>query len=124
MNCTIEVLENPNFSHLCLSGSSSLPLEKKLIDEICEIILAQAKPLVLIDVSSLPSDTTITKDFYDASEVARMLRGKIHKLSILESERRKDFIAFFENVTRNRGLYVRMFFDKIEAIAWLINPEA
>ena len=54
----------------------------------------------------------------------RILRGKVLKLAILETQKRKDFIAFFESVARNRGLYVRMFFDKTEAIAWLINPEA
>jgi len=95
MSCTIETLENPDLLHLRLSGSSSLPLEKKVIVEICEIILAQTSPLVLIDVSDLPSDTTITEGFYDASEVARMLRGKVHRLSFLEAEKRKEFIAFF-----------------------------
>ena len=122
MKCTIEILENPDFSHLRLSGLSSLPLEKKFIKEVCEIIISKANPLVLIDVSSLPPDTTITEDFYDASKVARMLGGKIRKLAILETEKRKDFIEFFETVARNRGLFVKIFFDETEAIAWLKQP--
>lgn len=119
MKCTIETLENPNFFHLRLSCSSSLPLEKGLIEEICEIIIVQDKPLVLIDVSNLSADTTIADDFYDASKLARKLRGRVHRLAILETKRRKKFVDFFETVAKNRGLNISAFFDEAKAVAWL-----
>jgi len=74
MSYTVETLENPDLLHLRLHGLYSLLNSEKSINDICETILAHINPLVLIDVSLFLSDTTITNDYYDASNMAQMLR--------------------------------------------------
>jgi len=37
----------------------------------------------------------------------------------LETEERRELIAFYETVAYNRGLEVKIFCDEAEAITWL-----
>lgn len=105
--------------YLRLHGSYSLLNSEIFINDIYETILAHTNPLVLIDVSLFPSDTTITNYDDDVSNLAQMLRIKVRKLVVLETEERREFIAFYETVAINRGLDVKIFCDEAEAFTWL-----
>ena len=91
--------------------------------ESFEIIAAMAKERgaqrVLIDASAITGDMP-DLDRYDLGKQAVSLFGNVERIAVVRGPNIR-YTGFAFEVAQNRGLGVRAFADRAEAVAWLAS---
>lgn len=91
-------------------------------NEGAAIIKQQKLIRCLLDHSNLDDYVLQTLEIYNLPSRYRKL-GISHavKLAVIAQEKLRANIKFFEDVCRNNGYQVSMFFSEAEAVAWLFG---
>jgi hypothetical protein len=92
---------------------------RRSLEEVAEIHREQGLSRVFVDATqetSLPSTLPLFEFGSALSESLRVL-----KFAVAVAPTLKDDFAFLEDVTRNRGMQVRMFDSSDAALAWLLE---
>lgn len=121
MTYELEVIENPDYLRLELTGILTKDGGKELVDEVAAALLGSEHELILIDVRKLDLETSLIQDHQQASYAASKFSGKRHKIAQLTSETNLKADEFFETVGYNRGLNSRTFTVESDAIDWLVK---
>lgn len=76
------------------------------------------------------SELTVPPSFFDLADLVGTIIGDTvpftfrEAVVLPEKERSRLSVRFFETISRNRGLNVRIFATRDDALAWLLNPSA
>jgi hypothetical protein len=76
---------------------------------------------ILCDERELEYRLNVT-DTYRLGEYASEIARRFDKIAIVTVEGDEEIMRFWEDVTFNRGINVRVFFSEKEAVAWLSAP--
>ena len=119
MSENIEIVLTEDYLLVTLSGAFSTAAAMKSVDALKEVCgKAGSCTKVLFDLRVMTGEMPIFDKYKIGQYGAELLPGTI-RIAMLG---REDQIApdkFFENVAVNRGLTLKVFTDKQEALAWL-----
>jgi len=120
-----EIKYNSDFSYVEVIsiGEFSIDDYQLQIEEVAQFGRKNNTFLFLIDNVQLVNTASIT-DIYKIPKFYKDSAPEIElKVAALfpESSRRKESISFYENICVNQGLNVKTFFDRTEALSWLLS---
>lgn len=89
--------------------------------KLIELLRSNPSPtnLLMIDVRLLQFRASVTNTFFRASAIPNDVKSL--NVAIIENDEYKDKGTITENMYRNNGLNMRVFFDKGEAESWFIT---
>jgi hypothetical protein len=103
-------------------GTYSFESYKKRMDASVHGCLDRNQTLLLVDITGLvgypPSIAERHKIGVYGAELSRDLK-KVAVVALFEQVGEEPFASV---VARNRGLRIRVFLDRAEAVAWLLDP--
>lgn len=120
----VRVLEDHPVVETCYTGRLSADELAAAVRETLAAARAHNEVLVLGDCTGLEGGHSIfdlfaTVDLVIASGLAGRMREAVLLPSLPES---LETVHFWETACRNRGLCVRIFADRQEALHWLLHP--
>ncbi len=75
---------------------------------------------LLVDASRAAPRRDVMDDYHFTSEHASQVpRGTRHAVLVRASE--QEYMQFVENVARNRGVGMQLFYDRDQALGWLLG---
>lgn len=89
--------------------------------KLIELLRSNPSPtnLLMIDLCLLQFRASVTNTFFRASAIPNDVKSL--NVAIIENDEYKDKGTITENMYRNNGLNMRVFFDKGEAESWFIT---
>jgi hypothetical protein len=75
---------------------------------------------ILCDERKLEYRLSIADTYKLGEYISRRMAGLFAKIAVVTSETNQESAQFWENVTSNRGVVVRVFYDTEEAREWLL----
>ncbi len=121
MNYNIEIINDSDFMHLCVTGIYDNNNALLMLKEIIQIFKTKLDFKYYIDMSALEVTSTIGSNFFQANFTGNELIGLPHKIAVLGNIEYKDSFDFFGLVARNAGVNVFYFYTKDEAMNWLLE---
>jgi hypothetical protein len=101
-----------------VSGPYSLQGMRELIDQIAKESAKRKLQRVLVDVSHMTGDAPTLERYEYAQYAAARLQGDVQKCAACAGSGQR-LEPFTEVVARNRGLQLRVFRERAEAVGWL-----
>lgn len=101
-----------------VSGPYSLQGMRELIDQIAEESSKRKLKRVLVDVSHMTGDAPIRERYEYATYAAARLQSRLKKCAACAGPRQR-LEPFTEDVAQNRGLKLRVFRARPDAVSWL-----
>ena len=109
-----------DFVTITLSGEVSTDDLVACRSEAITLLLANECTRLLVDATTEAPRRDILDDYQFTSEHASQFpRGTRHAVLVQAGER--DYMEFVENVARNRGVEMRLFIDRDQALEWLLG---
>jgi hypothetical protein len=102
-----------------VSGPYSLPGMRELIHRIAEESAKWQMARVLVDVSHMTGNATTVERFEYAQYATATFQGRVQKCAACAGPAQR-LEPFTEVVAQNRGLRLRVFRQRAEALDWLI----
>jgi hypothetical protein len=101
-----------------VSGPYSLQGMRELIDQIAEESAKRRLERVLVDVSHMTGDAPTVERYQYAQYAAARLHRDVQKCAACAGSGQR-LEPFTEVVAQNRGLQLRVFRERAEAVGWL-----
>ena len=120
MSYEISAPEDGEYLLIKWSGSASAEETKRAGIEGFERATAEGISRVLVDVTDVTEQPSIT-DQYSATVANSSLGPRQPRCALLGRPDQTNDLSFMETVGRNRGMRIRVFTDKSEALAWLMQ---
>ena len=121
MSWKIEFVKEDGILHLKAEGVMNIDLIKQMSSQAIGYAVEYGTNKYLVDLRKMVPEVS-TMNIHDLPKILRdfglTLRSRIAVLFSPSSEKKEDF-SFFETVSLNRGLQVRLFMDPDEALQWL-----
>ena len=115
---SIEIIEKRNYLLAVYIGKFSVQAARQTIDQIVQAIPENRLRAVLLDCRNLTGRLSIM-DRYQTAIYGQHMIGRVSKLALVRPREMIGADRFMETVAVNRGIYLRLFEDIGEAIAWL-----
>ncbi|MFA5138397.1 MAG: hypothetical protein WC728_04120 [Elusimicrobiota bacterium] len=117
MDAPLRISKKDEYVLAVYSGEQTLAELKRLMREVLRACDSQECRRVLVDLSKSVRRLTLSEKFEFGEIVAGQKRLGF-KVAYLTS-RTKGGDGFFELVARNRGVWIRRFLERKDALAWL-----
>jgi hypothetical protein len=102
-----------------VEGLFSTDLCRKLADSILEQVLAKNQRRVVVDVRSMTGNPSVM-DLYKVATYATKLAGTVFRIAVLDRrERVGTQYRFFENLSVNRAVSLRVCWTVAQAQQWV-----
>jgi hypothetical protein len=121
MPVTSKFNEESNVIESIYSGNTSLAEIQSALTEILELSQKHQVTRFLADCTNLEQGTSVLDSYEFAEAIERIPNVHLLKEAFVLplTKEAEDGIKFFETTTRNRGLNIRVFSHREEAIKWL-----
>ena len=118
----VDLLQHEGYVEARYLGTYSFESYKKRMDVSVRGCLERKHTLLLVDITALigypPSVSERHKIGVYGAELSRDLK-KVAVVALFEQVGEEPFASV---VARNRGLRIRVFLDRAQAVAWLLDP--
>jgi hypothetical protein len=101
------------------TGKYSLPDALEAFSRMAREAERLQRSRILLDMTGLAGDLPTMDRYQSGVHAANVLRG-VRRMAVVGS-RALRYTGFFEDTASNRGLEVRIFFERDEALAWLTS---
>jgi hypothetical protein len=123
MPTNVTIIHTRDFIRATASGDLDLATSRNILTDLVAKVTTTGENHVLIDTRGAESQLTTTDLFELGVEVAMQPALAHSKVGLLVPLEKEFESRFFENVTRNRGAYLRAFTNFETAITWLIMED-
>ncbi|MFZ5996822.1 MAG: hypothetical protein ACOYW7_04970 [Nitrospirota bacterium] len=120
MNYKIEYKREFNYVSLLFMGVLDMDEARACRDKLHEVLLAYSCTRVLVDTTKVTAKLSIVEEYELTKELRYELPSSVSIALIVPQEGVTDG-GFIENVAVNRGVRLRAFTEKDEALAWLMK---
>jgi hypothetical protein len=118
---TVEVLERGSYVESRYLGTYSLDRYKTQMELSTRACLDRKVNLLLVDITDLAGFRPTTFERHAIGIHGASVSRSLSKVAVLGT-REQIGDGFSTTVARNRGLAIRAFLDRDEALRWLLNP--
>jgi hypothetical protein len=120
----IELIEREGYLEARYLGTYSLVRYKRQMEVSVQACADRKLKLLLVDVTSMPSYKPTTMERFQIGEHGANISGHLARVACLALPEQIDPQDFTPTVARNRGLSIRAFTNRDQAIAWLLEARA
>ena len=118
----VVMLQHEGYVEARYLGTYSFEGYKSRMEVSVRSCLERKHTLLLVDITDLidyhPSVAELHKIGVYGAELSRDLR----KVAVIAERKQVGEEPFASMVARNRGLRIRVFLDRAQAVAWLLDP--
>jgi hypothetical protein len=118
MDPEVKINELPDYLHIQYSGEFRLAEAKTSVDAMLEACRQSGSTKVLFDCTAMCGELTVMDRFNVGQYASEKMDPRL-KIAMVADKKYILPDNFFEVVARNRGIYMRVFSEKDEAIEWL-----
>ena len=122
-NEAVELLPRDGYFEACHRGTYSPGPYKEFVAESIRSCLNRQRDRLLVDISGLRNFNPTATQRYEMGDLASRLRGGLTRVAIFGTPGQIE-AQFGTVVARNRGLDVRAFTDRDEALRWLLREKS
>lgn len=120
----VELTEHGEYLEARYLGAYSLGKFKKQMEESIRACPERKKRLLLVDLRGLSGFNPKTFERHQMGALGAELSRGLAKVVIVGTPEQLDPELYAIRVARNRGLTIRGFVDREEAVRWLLEPAA
>lgn len=120
MEFTITKVIEHKYLLLTMTGDANLEQLIQAQSEIESTLADLGWNRLLVDISQMTSKLSITQDYEFTKSFAPTIPGKRKTATITSPDMVEDF-HFHENVAQNRGINLKVFADRQQALDWLLE---
>ena len=114
----VKFVEDGNYVSGTMTGDITETDLKSIRSEMNDLLNAHSCVRLLVDASGGTNKQSFMTDFeFTAQHRTELPPGTSHAVVIRSDQ--KEHMQFVENVAQNRGVNLRLFLDRNEAISWL-----
>lgn len=124
MEYTIESTEANDYLVLKVLGRFDDTTADSIIQDFELRLRDTDKDKVLIDLHAVEIKTDIFGEYRRHSNVNKSSLAKTSRVAIWASGSNRKTNGFVETTVRNRGINLKVFYDKASALNWLNNPDS
>lgn len=116
----VDAIIHATYVSLIGSGLYSRSEMMSMIDRLPHLLQSNGLKKLLVDMTGYETGPTDMDRYVTGVRSAELLRGI--RISVYTKIFKEERTLFFEDVTQNRGLNTRLFYDREKALKWLLGP--
>lgn len=117
----MELIEHEGYVEARYLGTYSLAQYLQQMELSVQSCLERGFKHLLVDVTDLSDYRPTTMERYQIGELGARISTRLTKVAALILPQQRDKDDFAVTVAQNRGLSIRIFTDRQEAISWLLK---
>lgn len=123
MNYTLQHSIVQGCLRIGISGRWPTGEEESIIADMFSLWETNQKP-ILIYIQDMEDSPSVFRDYETAKHFSYAGFGRVRRIAVVDTPKRRKANDFFETTAYNRGLGFHFFYsDEEEAIAWLTSEE-
>ena len=117
----ITINTEDGYLHVIVKGTASLDGNIDLQMKVVKACTKEKLNRAIVDIRDLKNPTSITEVYQFGKESERNLRNILIKAAVLHNIDRTEHESFLETTMRNRGVNLKSFVKKKDALEWLLE---